>query len=548
MNARSTIGLLTQALHGRAAGLGRCGVVAAAALHLCVPAAAQVGPTEPRTPAERVNFERTSAHDELLAYLFEVQSRSDRMLVEELAVTNEGRVMPLVILGAPPPGDPGAAFFSGKPTVFFTGSVHGNERAGKEGTQILIRELALGRLRPLLDRVNVLIVPSLNPDGAERPGRTNSLGYDMNRDFIVAETPEISAVLEQILTRWWPDVYVDVHNGGAYPYNVTYQATLHPGADAELVAFARGPMHDAVAATLAEKDMKMFWYSGPRRDQETGEYVWTTTEPWARKQHTYGGLQNMVTLLFEIPGRWTLAQQADNARTAMEGLLRFVADNAAATRQVVLDARRRAVAVPAEVVIEVEAANHPEPERFLVMEGGGRGGRGGGAGGAQAAPQEREVTGYVRTLYVPTETRPAAWAYAFDGRLDDLAALLRRHAITVEQLAEPATADVERYRLTQLEWDTQPYQNHLLASADVELASENAFTLPAGTYVVRSAQAAGRLVGQILEPDTEDSILAWNFLDHSLSGARNAVSAGRVVFLPIYRIPRPAAIKALVVR
>jgi predicted deacylase len=95
----------------------------------------------------------------------------------------------------------------------------------------------------------VLIVPTLNPDGAERRTRTNALGYDMNRDFIVAETPEISAILEEVLLQWWPDVYVDVHNGGAYPYNLTYQATLHPSADSALVAFARGPMYNAVKRT-----------------------------------------------------------------------------------------------------------------------------------------------------------------------------------------------------------------------------------------------------------------------------------------------------------
>src|SRR5690606_6596005 len=181
----------------------------------------------PRTGAEAVEFERHTSHDEMMSFLYDLQSRSDRMLIRHLTTTDEGREMPLVILGAPPTASPASAFFSGRPTVFVTGNVHGGERAGREGTLQLIRELALGSAQPLLERVNVLVVPSLNPDGAEARRRTNALGYDMNRDFIVAETPEISAILEKVLLEWWPDVYVDVHNGGAYPYNLTYQATLH---------------------------------------------------------------------------------------------------------------------------------------------------------------------------------------------------------------------------------------------------------------------------------------------------------------------------------
>lgn len=185
---------------------------------------------QPATGAEAAAFERATTHDELMSFLGEVQARSSRVQLVELTRTNEGRVLPLVILGNPAPGRPGTAQLSGRPTVFITGNVHGNERAGREGFLQLIRELALGHLRPLLERVNVLVAPTLNPDGAERPSRTNTLGYDMNRDFMAMETPEITAVLEDVLTQWWPDIYVDVHNGGAYPYNVTYQPTLHPDA------------------------------------------------------------------------------------------------------------------------------------------------------------------------------------------------------------------------------------------------------------------------------------------------------------------------------
>lgn len=486
----------------------------------------------PRTGAEQAGFERHTSHDELLAFLDDVQSRTDRMRVRALTTTNQGRTLPLVILGDPPLATPGAAFFSGKPLVFITGNVHGVERAGREGTLQLIRELALGSARDILERVNVMIVPSLNPDGAENRTRTNSLGYDMNRDFIVAETPEITAIVEEVLTQWWPDVFVDVHNGGAYPYNLTYQATLHPGADADLVRFARGPMFDAVKSHLEQRDMTLYWYSGPRRDQQTGEWSWYTTPPWARKQHTYGGLQNMITLLYEIPGRWSLGEQADNAREGMIGLLRFVADNAAAVRGTVVEARRRTIDSPPDSVpVTVVESAYPEPEQFYVMQDG----------------EPALVTGTNRTLFVASESRSWPQAYAFDRNLGKVAEFLRRHGIEVERLEADAELRIEQFRLDSIAWESQPYQNHLNARAAVTTVPASQ-TLPAGTYIVRMRQAGARLVAELMEPDTDDSLLVWNFFDHALPSQEQLERRQQPFMLPIYRVMDASGVRARLIQ
>jgi hypothetical protein len=486
----------------------------------------------PRTGAERADWSRTTSHAEVLSFLSEVQARTDRMLVQELTVTNEGRPHPVVFLGDPPLSEPGASLLSGKPTVFIIGSIHGNERSGKEGSQQVIRELALGDERELLERVNVIIVPHMNPDGGDAGRRFNSLGYDMNRDWIVAETREVTGVLEGIVTRFWPDVFVDAHNGGAYPYHMTYQATLDPTADAELVAFARGPMYEAVKAHLEVRGMSMYWYSGPSWDEEAETWYWRTTVPWPRKQHSYGGLQNMITLLYEVPGRHPLEVQADAAREAMLGLIRFVADHADEVKRVVHEARRRTVQEPADqILLRLEETAYPEPEEFYVVE----------RDEDEEWMEPRRVTGENRTLYVPTRTRPMPWGYAFDARLDDVALFLRRHGIQVEALRDEVTVPVERYRIVSIEWAETPYQNHLMADVEVELLPGEV-TLPAGAYVVRNRQHAGRLIPQLLEPDAEDSVVRWNFLDHSIP-----TEGGEEAFIPIYRLTdRPPAATLLV--
>jgi predicted deacylase len=490
-----------------------------------------LGQALPQTGAERANWARASQHQEVLDFLAEIQRRSDKILVEELTVTNEGRPFVVAYLGDPPHSEPGAVLLSGKPTVFILASIHGNERSGREGGQQMIRELTLGAHQHLLEKVNVIIIPNMNPDGGDfgpMGRRTNSLGYDMNRDWVALETPEVTAVVEQILTRFWPDVWVDAHNGGSLPYHMTYQATLDPTADQDLVDFARGPMYRSIQARLESKGMSMYWYSGPSFDAERNLWTWGTTVPWVRKQHSYGGIQNMITLLYEVPGGHSLDVQAASARESLLGLIQFVADNADEVRGVVSEARRRTVEEPAaEIILTTMEGAYPELEEFFIRERN--------ADGSWQEP--RLVRGENRTLWVPENTRAMpGWGYAFDGRLDDVARYLRRHGIQVEQLQAETTLPVERFRIERISWDSIPYQNHLLAQAEVEVVPGE-MTLPAGTYVVRVRQVAGRLIPLLLEPDAEDSVLRWNFLDHSIP-----VRGGANAFVPIYRLNQTPAV------
>ncbi len=486
----------------------------------------------PQTGAERANWERTTTHAEVMEFLWEVQSRTDQMLIQELTVTNEGRPHPVVFLGDPPLSEPSASLLSGKPTLFIVATIHGNERSGKEGGQQFIRELTLGDHQDLLEHVNVIIVPHMNPDGGDAGRRTNSLGYDMNRDWIVAETREVSGVVEQILNRFAPDVFVDSHNGGSYPYHMTYQATLDPTADEALVDFARGPMYEYIKDHLESEGMSMFWYSGPSFDEDNDTWFWRTTVPWPRKQHSYGGIRNMITLLYEVPGRHPLETQANSARESMLALTRFMAENADEVRDVVVEARRRTVEEPHDdVYFDLEPIAYPETEEFYVVQRDDEG----------EWMEPELVTGENRTLYEPTRTRAVPYGYAFDARLDDLATYLRRHGIQVEKLREEVTVPVERYRIVEISWADEPYQNHLMADLEVELVPDE-ITLSEGSYVVRNRQHEGRLIPQLLEPDAVDSAVRWNFLDHSIPR-----SGGEDAFVPIYRLQGPVGVSTLLV-
>ena len=501
---------------------------------LPVPGAArQVALTEglpepwPLTGAERSGWQRASTHAEVVAFLEEVEQLSGNLVVRNLGFSVEGRTLPAAFLGAPPAVSPAAAEASGRPTLLVLGSIHGNERSGTEGGLQFIRELALGPGRGLLESLNVIVVPHMNPDGGATNRRENARGYDLNRDWIVAETPEVAAVLEALVVPFRPEVFVDAHNGGAFPYHLTFQTSLDPTADQDLVGYARGPMYEALREHMRAQEMEMFWYSGPEFDGGADEWFWRTTEPLPRKQHSYGGLQDMIAILLEVPGRHPLDVGAGVTREGLVGLAAFVVEESGQVQAIVGEARRRTVEQgPTFVHLTLEPVARPGREPFQVMLPGP------GAGGEVA----RLVLGADRTLHVPGQSRPAPWGYALEAQLVEVVELLRRHGITVRTLDAPLPAQVERYRVQSATWELIPYQNHRMLDLAVELFSE-VIVLPTGTHVVPVAQPGGRLIPQLLEPDAIDSVARWNFLDDALG--RAGQGAGQL--LPLVRLTAPLA-------
>src|SRR5215471_15167384 len=120
--------------------------------------------TSLKTRPELTNYEETSRYDEVVRFLSELQQRSSLIRVETFGRSQEGRGLPLAILSDPPVAQPGESRESGKPIVFILANIHAGEVEGKEAVLQIARRLLLGELRPLLNKLIVLIAPIYNAD------------------------------------------------------------------------------------------------------------------------------------------------------------------------------------------------------------------------------------------------------------------------------------------------------------------------------------------------------------------------------------------------
>ena len=187
-------------------------LAATAVAALGVPAGAQTDRAV--TQFEETNGATWSSYENELAFLTAVDEASERVQLETIGVTPEGRPLHLVRLGYPRPAPRPHALR--QPTTLFVCTQHGNEPAGREACLQRLRDLAFSDNPTVISQLQsqtILFVPTANPDGRSKNRRTNSTGHDINRDHLNLETPETQAVAA-VVRDWQPEAVVDLHEYG----------------------------------------------------------------------------------------------------------------------------------------------------------------------------------------------------------------------------------------------------------------------------------------------------------------------------------------------
>jgi hypothetical protein len=523
-----------------------------------------------KSRAELTNYEETSRYEDVMRFIGELQKRANKLRVESFGKTEEGRDLPLMIFADPPVAQPREARASGKPVVFIQANIHAGEVEGKEAMLHLSRRIATGDLRTQLNKLIILIAPIYNADGNEKislnnraaqngpiggvGARENAKGYDLNRDYMKLETPEANALVG-LFNRWDPHLTVDLHttNGSYHGYHLTYAPTLNPNTDARLIAFERNRMLPAITrAMLKTHKFRVYFYGNfatkerinreldTFETQRTGREaqpadkpetrIWRTFDHRPRFGNNYVGLRNRLTILSEAYSYLDFKSRIAVTEAFVEEILKYSALRAdeitALIKRVDDDAVRGRVA-PQGVAFELRPLD--KPVDILVGEvekiKNPRSGR------MMTAMIENKFTPTPMLdygLFAATKSLPVPRAYIFrneDGMRVVIEKLLA-HGVAVEELTEPLTTEVESFIIDDVRKAARAFQGH----AEVRLrgrAQKDTIQFPAGSILVRASQPLAALVFYLLEPESDDGFVNWNFLDAYLEKGKT---------YPIYKL------------
>lgn len=491
----------------------------------------------PRTWQEQNDFKAgPTPFQPLMEFWYELDRLSPEVSIRPLTMTLLDREFTLVTVSRDPILSPQDAIRSGKTIVLIANSVHGNETAGKEASQLVARDLVAGDLKHILDDVIVLFIPLINPDGGEVRRRTNEEGFDMNRDYIKLESQEIHALVTKVMNEWTPDIHLDTHHGGSAPYTVTWQGTLNPAADAELRAYPYQKIFPRVRQALRKHDYDGFDYSG--EVTVDGVRGWGSTSVEPRKHHVYTGLVNSIGILVETPrnthrlrSNGTRIEEIPEAERyfhqvrGQEILLRTVlevaAENREEIRKLTTASRLRAIENGARyseddrIVLDYRLVSRGKEQVWIRDQNAPLGYK----------PEMRDI--FLKYEVTRTTTRPLG--YVLPPSMAKIVPLLLDHDIVVHRFTEPTTLELEVYDATEVRRN-EYFQGHYLKAASVTKSTETV-EVPAGSYYVSTAQSRGNLISYIMEPETDDNLITWGYTDHILrvtppAGTTATVSSG----------------------
>lgn len=485
-----------------------------------------------RTTPERTDHAETSRLADVESFLASCRrlAHGDRLELAEAGRSHEGRPLRLVKVrrdAAPKPL-----------RALVIGNIHAGEVEGKEALQLLAREFASGEHDALLQRVEVWLLPVYNVDGNEavkvgnRPGqngpdatgqRPNAQGLDLNRDFVKADAPETRALLAT-MAAFDPHLFVDLHttNGSYHGYHLTYAPSLAPNVDPAIARLSRALLDGAQTAMRGEHGYATFdygnfetrdWDGSGAPESDPKVRGWWTYDHRARYCVNGFALRNRVAILSEAYSNLDFAGRIAATRAFVLCLLQGLVARQDEVLAAGAAADARLVAgEPAEFGFDTTFA---PPERLPVLVGAvdtieatdGKPMRHVRKG--DGAPEEMPV---VRS-FVAKQKRPLPKAWALPSPPPEVVERLRLHGVAFTVLERDVEATCERFAVTQKKKPKRPYQGHQELVLGGAWDAPATRTLPKGTLWVDARQRFARVAATLLEPESEDSLSTWNFLE-----------------------------------
>ncbi|GAB3421077.1 M14 family metallopeptidase [Massilia agilis] len=482
------------------------------------------------TVSERSGFARTGRYEEVVKLCAAFQQAWPRQVkCVEFGRTPEGRPMLALVASSSGALTAQAAKKQGLPVTLIQGGIHAGEIDGKDAGFLALREVLEGRLaKGVLDKQVLVFVPVFNVDGHERfakwnrPNqrgpvemgwRTTAQNFNLNRDYIKADAPEMQAMLA-LVNAWDPLTYVDLHvtDGAMFQHDVSIQVEPVNSGDQQFRKDGLA-LRSGVIADISQQGStpQSYYMSFVKTDDPSSGFADAVYEP--RFSTGYFQLRNRISLLVETHSWKDYATRVRVTHNTVVSILQQVAKNGRQWQQDAWAADMRAQKLAGSLV----PLSYKTTDRTRMVD----------FQGYAYTRTQSEVSGMMMTHY--DETKPQVWhvplrdevvpdaqvtapgaGYIVPAAFAEMVGKkLRQHDIAFKVLGRAQDkADVETFRAEQASFSKTSFESHQRLTVQGAWKPEPR-AIPAGSLFVPIAQAKARLVMALLEPQAPDSLLAW---------------------------------------
>lgn len=508
------------------------------------------------TRAEKTDFLETSHNEDVVKFIESLKTSCPLVSVEQFGTTKLGNPLQLVIMANPKITTPEEANVSGKPVIYIQANIHAGEVEGKEASMELMRDIAFGPRKYLLDNQIVLFCPNYNPDGNDkfadnnRPSqegspkltgvRASGEGLDLNREGMKAEAIEMKSLLKGVFLRWDPALFMDLHtdDGSWHGYMVNVAPAFQSAGMPEPTNFTMEVLKDAMHSVLDKSGINVFWH-GYLSMRPNEQPTFTAYDHLPRYIANYVGLRNRMGILSEVFPHELFEKRILSNYYLLVSVLEYTNTHSKEVNDVTAKADQATIDIikngagKIQRGVNYDLAPETDPVRMLVREtipytdANGR--------------KRQRPTGNLNWLenikhsnhFVPTKLSTVPRSYIFPAELAAVAQKLEEHGIIVKKIEKKVKITGEEYVISKFsQSEREGYGGHKTVTLDGAFHPVKK-AVPAGSFYVDMAQPLAWLIFYLMEPQSDDGLVYWNYFDEYLKKA--GVEKGGVAY-PVIKV------------
>ena len=445
-----------------------------------------------------------TTQDEMVAYMEKMDAQSDDMYLYSAGTTPNYKFdIPLAIFTETAiPEDAtleeaaDLVNANGKTTVWYQSQIHPNEPAAGEGALVVVTDLVTDpETAALLDDINIVVVPRINPDGSYLFSRATYDGFDMNRDHMSLKAAEL-AQLHTAYRLFMAEVVVDTHEFTFYGAKTA--GYMNDSNDIETTPATS--LNNNAAVTEFALDMCGYTFEQLKdAGLRVYHYGQTANNPIGR---AYFGLYDCLSFLVETrgigAGKTNFERRVFSQETAVLSYLTYAAEHSEEIKELVADAREETIA---------KGATYDEDDVLVLYQT---------ASGETQTDYEGTLIKYnmdgtvhssetdTMALYDNIERsriRPTAYVIPADlENIDKILYILDNQGAEYYRLSDGSRATLEQY------YYVGPYlYNDKERGIEAGLRDAERVRFSNGAYVIPMDQVAGNVIAMLMEPDVTDS-------------------------------------------
>ncbi|MBW6480370.1 MAG: hypothetical protein K0B37_13165 [Bacteroidales bacterium] len=451
--------------------------------------------TPPESPTLLRNYQQPATSQEIIDFVEEAVVKSDNLYHTVIGYSEGGT--PLVAVHASNPSE----YPDTKLHVLIFAQQHGNEQSGKEAALLLIRDMANGMYNHWFEKLEIWIVPQINPDGSDMNERRNAGGIDLNRDHIVQLAPETRAI-HNLFREFNAHVTVDIHEyypyreswaefGGYKNFDVQVGIPTNPNVSEEIKTFALMKALPSIEKHLNEKGFSFHNYIvGPAPNLGRTRH---STVDFDDGRQSFA-IQNTLSFIYEgINGQdgyiENLERRTIGQYEGLVALLEFLYDTAPETRSMVEKARKNLKEAKTGEKVAIRMEHFPDTSTLMLP-----------LTSSKTGLDTLVMVENYHPLVQPTLEVSRPFAYLVPANDNQLIEFLKLHKLVIDTNVDLSDRIVSRYFIESIETSIDEELPNRLPRVITQTMNGNELTEE--YLLVPTAQLHSNFIVSLFEPQS----------------------------------------------